>query len=144
MSDLKTLQALRTLLKTVVISGVTNDDVSYMDPPIAFDPSNRNLWLDEAFVPATSETMGKTKASSDEDRGFYQVTVFTPLLGGDFGISASTAIDNIKTVFFNGASQVYQEQKVDILKVTAQPQSESESWLGRVVTINYLTFSERV
>lgn len=144
MSDLKTLQALRTLLKTVVISGVTNDDISYMNPPIAFDPSNKDIWIDEAFVPATSETLGKTQASSDEDRGFYQVTVFTPLLGGNFGLTAAAAIDNIKTVFFNGVSQVYQGQKVDILEVTAQPQTESESWLGRVVTINYLTFSERV
>jgi len=117
MSDLKTLQALRTLLKTVVISGVTNDDISYLDPPKAFDPANKKLWLDEAFVPASSETMGKTKASSDEDRGFYQVTVFTPLLGGDFGLSAAAAVDNIKTVFFNGESQVYQGQNVDILEV---------------------------
>lgn len=144
MSDLKTLQALRTLLRTVVISGVTNDDISYLDPPKVFNPANKKLWLDEAFVPASSDTMGKTKASSDEDRGFYQVTVFTPLLSGDFGLSAATAVDNIKTVFFNGASQVYQGQKVDILEVTAQGQSESDAWLGRVVTINYLTFSERV
>ncbi len=144
MSDLKTLQALRTLLTTVVIGGLTNDDISYLDPPVPFDPANKTLWLSEAFVPVSSDTMGKTKASSDEDRGFYQITIFTPLLGGDFGVTSSGAVDNIKTVFFNGASEVYQGQKVDILDVTVQGQSESEAWLSRVVTINYLTFSERV
>ncbi len=144
MSDLKILQALRTLLRTVTISGLSNDDISYLDPPKPFDPKNKALWLSEGFVPASSESMGKTKASSDEDRGFYQITIFTPLLGGDFGLTTAGAIDNIKTVFFNGASIVYDGQKVDILDVTAQGQSESESWLSRVVTINYLTFSERI
>ncbi|MCP4987575.1 MAG: hypothetical protein GY928_16410 [Colwellia sp.] len=143
MSDLNTLQALRQLLKTATITGVTNDDISYIDAPVIFNPAGKALWLSEGFIPASSESTGKTKASSDEDRGVYQITVYTPLLGGDFGVSLSTAIDEIKSVFFNGAASVYNTQKVDILEVVAQGVSNNDAWKRRVISINYLTFSTR-
>ena len=143
MSDLKILQSLRTLLQTASITGVTNDDISYIDAPNVFDPAGKSLWLEEGFIPASSESTGKTKASSDEDRGVYQISIYTPMFSGDFGVSLSTAIDEIKAVFFNGASSVYNTQKVDILEVVAQGVSNNDAWKRRVISINYLTFSTR-
>jgi hypothetical protein len=62
---------------------------------------------------------------------------------GDYGKSMSDAVSAIKAVFYNGASNVYQGQKVDILEVKAQGQSENEAWVRRIISINYLTFSTR-
>ena len=143
MSDLNILQSLRQLLQTASITGLTNSDISYLDAPKIFDPEGKDLWIQEAFNPVSSQSTGKTKASSDEERGFYQLSVYTPIFDGDYGVTLSTAIDEIKSVFFNGASSVYSTQKVDILDVVAQGISNNDAWKRRVITINYLTFSTR-
>jgi len=141
MNDYNILQALRGIY--VTSSTTTDTNTSYIDPPEDFTPYGKSLWFDEGFIPATSDTLGKTKQSSDSDRGVYQITVYTPIDVGDYGKSMSDAVSAIKAVFYNGASNVYQDQKVDILKVTAQGQSENESWVRRIISINYLTFSSR-
>ena len=141
MSDYNILQALRGIYATA--STTTSTNTAYIDPPESFSPYGQHLWFDEMFIPATSESLGKTKQSSDSDRGIYQVTVYTPVDVGDYGKSMSDAVSAIKAVFYNGASNVYQGQKVDILEVTTQGQSENESWVRRVISINYLTFTTR-
>lgn len=141
MNDYKILQALRGIYITA--STTTNSNTSYMNPPEEFTPYGKSLWFDERFIPATSESLGKTKESSDSDRGIYQVSIYTPINAEDYGKSMSDAVSAIKAVFYNGASNVYQGQKVDIIEVTAQGQSENEAWVRRVVSINYLTFSSR-
>ena len=141
MNDYNILQALRGVYVTSTTT--TSDNTSYIDPPESFSPYGKPLWFDEDFIPATSDTMGKTKQSGDSDRGIYQITVYTPINVGDYGKSMSDAVSAIKAVFFNGASNVYQGQKVDILDVTAQGQSENESWVRSIISINYLTFSSR-
>lgn len=141
MSDYNILQALRGVYATA--STTTSTNTSYIDPPESFSPYGQSLWFDEMFIPATSESLGKTKQSSDSDRGIYQITVYTPTDVGDYGKSMSDAVSAIKAVFYNGVSNVYQGQKVDIIEVTAQGQSENESWVRRVISINYLTFTTR-
>ena len=42
-----------------------------------FDPRSLDAWASFHFVPATSETMGKTAASSDDERGFIQLSIYT-------------------------------------------------------------------
>jgi hypothetical protein len=46
-------------------------------------------------------------------------------------------------VFYNGATNVYLGQKVDILEVTTQGVDQNEAWVRRVISINYLTISTR-
>ena len=141
MSDYNIMQALRGIYATA--STTTSTNTSYIDPPEPFTPYGQSLWFEEKFIPATSESLGKTKKSSDSDRGVYQITVYTPIDVGDYGKSMSDAVSAIKAVFYNGASNVYQGQKVDILEVKAQGQSENEAWVRRIISINYLTFSTR-
>ena len=141
MSDYNVLQALRGIYATATTT--TDDNTSFIDPPDPFEPFGKALWFDEDFMPATSESLGKTIQSSDSDRGTYQITVYTPLNVGDWGKSMSDAITAIKAVFYNGNSGVYQGQKVDIIEVIAQGQSKNESWVRRVISINYLTFTTR-
>ena len=141
MSEYDTLQALRTIYQSSNV--VPPGDTSYIDPPEAFDPAGKSIWIDEAFMPATSESTGKTKSSSDEDRGVYQIAIYAPLLTRDYGASVSAAVTSIKSAFYYGASEVYNGTKVDILEVTAQGQVEDEAWVRRIISINYLNYITR-
>lgn len=151
MSDTNTLSALRTLLLATTITDIKSSDISFIDPPEAFQPEGKQIWIDEDFLPASSESTGKTKASSNEDRGIYQLTVYIPLLKGDYGVSLSTAVDEIKAGFFYGETTEHNNQKVDILEVVAQGVTSAvaqgvtsnDAWSRRVITINYLTFSDK-
>ena len=62
---------------------------------------------------------------------------------GDYGQSMSDAISAIQSAFYNGASNVYLGQKVDILEVTTQGVTQNEAWVRRVISINYLTYKTR-
>ena len=143
MSDTNTLKALRALLLSTAITGVTSAEISFIDPPEAFDPANKDLWIKEDFLPASSESTGKTKASSNEDRGIYQLTVYVPLLKGDYGTSLSTAVDEIKAGFFYGETTAHLTQNVDILEANANGIETNDAWSRRVISINYLTFSNK-
>ena len=141
MSDYNILQALRGVYATATTT--TNSNTSYIDPPEVFEGEGRDLWFHEGFIPATSESLGKLSTDTDEERGVYQITVYTPLNVGDYGKSMSDAISAIKDVFYNGATNVYLGQKVDIMEVTAQGVAQNEAWVRRVISINYLTISTR-
>jgi hypothetical protein len=141
MSDYNILQSLRGIYATATTTTSTN--TSYIDPPEAFKSEGKSLWFHEGFIPASSESLGKTKQSSDEERGTYQITVYTPLNVGDYGKSMSDAISAIKSVFYSGATNVYLGQKVDILEVTTQGVAQNEAWVRRVISINYLTYTTR-
>ena len=88
--------------------------------------------------------MGKTGESSDEQRGIFQVSVFVPVNGFDASNTQLKAIDDVLSGFLYNTSIVYNNQKVDILSSTVNNGTESESWYQRDISINYLTFSERV
>lgn len=138
MSYLKVKKALLTKLLTAV----SVNDLALENKK--FDPSNKSLWYAAYFLPSSSETMGKTSASSDEQRGIFQVSVFIDINRFDYDDSELQAIDNILSTFTYNTSLVYNGQKVDILNSDVNSGSESEAWYQRDISINYLTFSERV
>lgn len=138
MSYLKVKKAILTKLLTVVSA----NDLALENKK--FDPANKELWYAAYFLPTSSETMGKTSASSDEQRGIFQVSVFVNINRFDYDDSQLTAIDAILSAFTYNTNLVYNGQKIDILNSEVNSGSESEAWYQRDISINYLTFSERV
>ena len=138
MSYLKVKKALLTKLLTAVSA----NDLALENKK--FDPSNKSLWYAAYFLPTSTDSMGKTSASSDEQRGIFQVSVFIDINRFDYDYSQLQAIDNILAAFTYNTSLVYNGQKVDILTSDVNSGSESEAWYQRDISINYLTFSERV
>ena len=138
MSYLKVKKALLTKLLTAVSA----NDLALENKK--FDPSNKSLWYAAYFLPTSTDSMGKTSASSDEQRGIFQVSVFIDINRFDYDYSQLQAIDNILAAFTYNTSLVYNGQKVDILNSDVNSGSESEAWYQRNISINYLTFSERV
>mgnify|MGYP003645450090 FL=1 len=138
MSYLKVKKALLTKLLTAVSAS----DLALENKK--FDPSNKTLWYAAYFLPTSSETMGKTSASSNEQRGIFQVSVFIDINKFNYDDSQLTAIDAILSTFTYNTNLVYNGQKIDILNSEVNNGSESEAWYQRDISINYLTFSERV
>ena len=138
MSYLKVKKALLTQLLTAVSAS----DLALENKK--FDPSNKTLWYAAYFLPTSSETMGKTSASSNEQRGIFQVSVFIDINKFNYDDSQLTAIDAILSTFTYNTNLVYNGQKIDILNSEVNNGSESEAWYQRDISINYLTFSERV
>ena len=128
MSYFKTKQALLTKLLSVPITGITADDISFENK--TFDPKGKSIWLACYFIPATSESLGKTIDSSDEQRGIFQVSVFV-------------ALDAILTEFRYNSVLPFDDIEVYISTSTVNNGIENESWFKRDISINYLTFSNR-
>ena len=141
MSYYKTKQALITQLVGASIAGITSADIAFENKD--FDPSGKSIWLSCYFIPATSEMMGKTSTSGNEDRGIFQVSVFVALNNNDYDNAQLQAVDSILSSFQYNSSTVYNGQKVSILSATVNNGTENESWFKRDVSINYLTFSTR-
>ena len=142
MSYINTRDALITQLLATPITGVSADDIAFENNK--FDPANKSLWLSASFIPASSLSTGKTLASSDEQRGIFQVSVFCPINNGSYDNLLLTAIDEILAGFRDTTSVSYLDQNVSILESTVTNGSESEAWFKRDISINYLTFSKRV
>tara|TARA_R110000782_G_scaffold263381_3_gene356014 strand:+ start:4441 stop:4866 length:426 start_codon:yes stop_codon:yes gene_type:complete len=141
MSYYDTKQALITQLVGASITGITSADIAFENKD--FDPSGKSIWLSCYFIPATSEMMGKTPVSSNEDRGIFQVSVFVALNNNDYDNAQLQTVDSILSSFQYNSSTVYNSQKVSILDSTVNNGTENESWLKRDISINYLTFSTR-
>ena len=142
MSYLDTKQALMQQLIATSITGITTADISYENND--FDPASKSKFVAAYFIPATSESMGKTLASSDEQRGVFQVSVYVKLNGGAYDNDQLQMVDDILSGFLYTSETVYNGQTVQILESTVNSGSENESWFKRDISINYLTFSERV
>ncbi len=141
MSYFNTKQALITQLLGASIPNITSSDIAFENQD--FDPANKPLWLACYFIPATADPMGKTSASSDEQRGVFQVSVFTSLNNKDYDNTQLQTIDSILSAFQYNSGTVYNTQKVDILESTVNNGTENESWFKRDISISYLTFSAR-
>ena len=141
MSYYDTKQALITQLVGASIAGITSADIAFENKD--FDPSGKSIWLSCYFIPATSEMMGKTSTSGNEDRGIFQVSVFVALNNNDYDNAQLQAVDSILSSFQYNSSTVYNGQKVSILNSTVNNGTENESWFKRDISINYLTFSTR-
>lgn len=141
MSYLETKQAFTTHLLANLPTGLTSKDVSFENRD--FNPANKSLWLAAYFIPATTESTGKTLASGDEQRGVFQISVFVALNSNDYDTAQLTAIDELITAFKYTTQVVYNNQTVDILESNVNAGSESEAWFQRDISVNYLTFSTR-
>ena len=141
MSYFDTKQALMTQLQNASIPSITVDDISVENDD--FDPTNKDLWLSAHFIPATTEMMGKSTTSSDEQRGVFQISVFVSLFGDFYDNVQLQTVDSILSAFQYNSSTVYNTQRVDILESSVNNGSENESWFKRDISINYLTFSTR-
>ena len=138
MSYLDTRNALVTQLLTVVSAAdlaLSNDK---------FDPAGKSLWYDAFLIPATTDMMGKSIQSGDEQRGIFQVSVFIPINDGNSDMVQLQAIDSVLSGFLYNNRLVYNGQQVDVLSSDVNTGLENESWFKRDISINYLTFSERV
>lgn len=142
MSYINTRNALTTQLLATSVTGVDGDDIAYENNE--FDPSNKSLWLRASFLPASSLSTGKTLASSDEQRGIFQVSVFCAINNGSYDNIVLNAIDEILAGFRDTTSVSYLDQNVSIMESTVTSGSENEAWFKRDISINYLTFSKRV
>jgi len=104
-----------------------------------FDPVGLDKWSAVYFVPVTSESAGKSFASSDQERGFLQINVYIKANALDYDSAQLTIIDEIKKDFYYGAKVA----NVDILEVTTANGFTTEAWYQRVITINYSSFASR-
>lgn len=141
MSYLNTKQALITKLLSANITGITVDDIAFENKN--FDPKNKSKWISCYFIPASTESTGKTLASGDEQRGIFQVSVYVQLNSDDYDNTQLEIIDAILSEFQYSTNTVYNNQHVDILESTVNAGFENESWFKRDISINYLTFSIR-
>lgn len=141
MSYLNTKQALITHLLNNLPTGMTSNDIAFENRK--FNPANKDLWAAVYLIPSTSESMGKTDGSANEDRGVFQVSVFVPLNGDDFDNKQLTAIDEFNSAFKYNSQLPFLGQVVQTLESTVNSATESGAWLQRDLSISYLTFSDR-
>jgi hypothetical protein len=141
MSYLDTRQALVTQFLATTVTGLAVADIASDNE--FFDPANKSLWVMLTVIPASSEAMGKTTSDRNEDRGIFQVNVFTPVNTKDRSILSATAVDEIRAGFQYNSSTVYNGQQVDILDITVNQGRVTEAWFQADISINYLTFSNR-
>lgn len=141
MSYLNSKQACITHLINNLPSGLTTADVAFENRK--FDPSNKDLWLAAYFIPASTEAMGQSASSGDENRGVFQISVFVSINGGDYDNTQLSAIDELISAFKYNTQMVYNTQTVQVLESTVNTGSENEAWFQRDISVNYLTFSDR-
>lgn len=143
MSRLDTKQAFITHLLANLPTGISAGDVAFENQKPPFDPKGKNLWLDTHWQEATSDPTGKTSASSNIQRGFFQIDINTPLTNSSYDNELLGAVDELSIAFSYGTTIVYNTQSVDLLEGTTSNASENGAWYRRFITINYLTFSNR-
>jgi hypothetical protein len=139
MSYLNTKQGLiKKLLDSRIVA---SSDIAFENEN--FDPAGKDYYLAAYFIPASTDMMGKTQQSSDEQRGIFQVSVFVSLNSGEYDNTQLQLVDNVISEFSYNSSIVYNGQKIDILNSTVNSGVTLDSWFKRDISINYLTFSER-
>tara|TARA_R110002020_G_scaffold297684_1_gene513460 strand:+ start:956 stop:1387 length:432 start_codon:yes stop_codon:yes gene_type:complete len=142
MSSLDTFAALTTQLVASSITGInTTTDIAY--PNDSFDPAGKAQWLACYYQPATSEMLGKSAVSANDDRGFFQVSIFTKRDPGGSIAGSLAIVDDIKSNFVYNTVLTYNNQQVEILDSVPQQAREVDGWFQQDITINYLTFSQR-
>ena len=139
MSYYDTKQALTQ--KFVDAAILPNDSIAVENDQFISD--GKNIYVALYFIPATSEMLGKTFASSNQDRGIFQASVFIKKNSGTYDNEQLQLIDNIISEFSYNSETTYNNQTVYILESTVNNGVENDAWFRRDVSINYLTFSTR-
>jgi len=110
-----------------------------------FDSNHNEAFVAQLFLPQTSEGMGKTFSSSDDERGAFQVSVFVQVNALDgsnqpiYDTLQLEIIGDIKTVFYTNAfiGEVY----IDSVEVGAG--SIENGWYKRDATVNWISYQTR-
>lgn len=105
-----------------------------------FNPEGRAQFFAQYFNPVDSITCGKTKASSDNETGIFKVAVFVSVNSDTFDNEQLTLIQQIKTIFYNGATI----DNVNINEVTIDNPIVDGAFYRRDVNINYFSFEARI
>lgn len=132
----------QALIKRLLDSGIVDgNNIAFENDE--FNPANKSVWLAVYFIPATTDTLGKTSSDFDDQRGIFQISVYVKKNAGNYDNLQIQTIDSIKSVFRYNDQLVYNTQTVSVLNSTTNNGIEVESWFKRDVSINYLTFSQR-
>ena len=102
-----------------------------------FEPRGLSIWGALYLLPTTSESLGKGAISSDDDRGIFQISVFTR--ENQYDNALLDAVDEIKALYFNGVII----DNVNILDVTVGNADTSNGYHSRAISINYSTYTTR-
>lgn len=124
-------QAITTLTPLV------GDNIAYENKK--FDPAGLSAWASFHFVPATSESMGKSRASSDDERGFIQLSIYVKANAPDYDNQLLSIVDSVKTDFYYGVII----GSTNVLEVTTNNGFTVESWFKKDITINYSSYQSR-
>lgn len=131
----------RNALFTGALSGLS---VPVAMPNIKFKPDGLDAWVALYFIPATSQSLGKTQESGDERRGLLQVSIYIKADSVTYDNQQLQIIDELTSIFWDGSVLVSNEQKVYILDSTANEGSVNGSYFKRDLTINYVTTTQRI
>lgn len=101
-----------------------------------FSPEGHQAWLAVHFMPTTSESLS---TSADDERGVFQVSVFTKRNSGNFDTEQLRIIDELKRVFYTGANS----DGVTILDVSTNAGQPSNGWYQRDLSIEYSSYINR-
>jgi hypothetical protein len=132
MSQLQIRNSLLGALITADIAPIAYENGS-------FDPTGLSEFLAAYYVPATSDSMGKTKASSDDEKGFLKVSVFVESNSGVYDTRQIAIIDELKKVFFFGG--IIDNVQIDSVVIN-QTQPDGAHF-RRDVYINYISYVAR-
>lgn len=120
-----------------VLTPLVGDNIAFENKD--FDPEDLTAWCSLHFVPATSDSMGKGVLSSDDERGFMQVSIYVKSNSKDYDNEQLAIIDELKTAFYNGAIM----GNTVIQEVTTNNGYTVESWFKKDMTINYTSYVKR-
>ena len=141
MSKLNIKQAFLSHLLSNLPTGITANDIAFENKK--FKPKNKDAWL-AVYMPANDkDPLGKTSSDFDDNRGFYQISVFIPINSNDFDNTQLQIIDELEQAFSYNTELVYNGQKVYITESQTTAGTESEAWFQRDLTLNYFSLSER-
>ena len=134
--------AIRNTLNEALESAVTVP-IAYEN--YQFEPNSAIAFVAPFYLPETSEALGKTFESSDEERGTYQVSVFIQSNAlNSSGLSVFDTlqleiIDQIKLVFYTNAfiGDVYIES------AEAGAGSVEDGWFKRDLSISWISYKSR-
>lgn len=136
------LNARNALITKLVDSGIKPaSQISFEND--VFDPNNLESFFACYFIPASTEMLGKTSTSVDQQRGIFQVSVYIKKNSGQYDLTLNQLIDQIISEFYYNSKAVYNGQEVHILESTVNNGIQEDAWFKRDVSINYLTFSTR-
>ena len=133
------LQIRNDLLSQAIttLTPLVGDNIAYENKK--FDPTGLSAWASFHFVPATSESMGKSRASSDDERGFIQLSIYVKANAPDYDNQLLSIVDSVKTDFYYGVII----GSTNVLEVTTNNGFTVESWFKKDITINYSSYQSR-